>query len=244
MFRDMESSIKKYWPAYEENAVAADVQGRRERPSRCAWRSNSCYQHAFNDSNDVSISLQQLCHLEYHVTNKRTISESVTAHHNSTEQHSVQILQAIDKQTQHLETFSRNFEELSDKIISGNSQPQASHEYHVEVQEIGPKLREIRDQSSTIQETVHETSQQLSVVASQNSSILSSMTRLLYIITSGMLTLHSLRRKVVELVQSWSAFTAEMRDFTKQTLSVDSQGILHQLMKNLQTNIWANTRGS
>jgi hypothetical protein len=38
MFRDMEFSIKKYGPVYEENAVAADVQGRRERPSRCAWR--------------------------------------------------------------------------------------------------------------------------------------------------------------------------------------------------------------
>jgi hypothetical protein len=131
----------------------------------------------------------------------------------------VQILQAIDKQTQHLETFSRNFEELSDNLISSNSQHQASHEYHAE--EIGPKLNEIRVQSSTIQETVHETSQQLSVVTSQNSSILSNITRLLFMITSGMLTLHSLRRKVVELVQSWSAFTAEMRDFTKQTLLVE-----------------------
>jgi hypothetical protein len=133
----------------------------------------------------------------------------------------VQILQAIDKQTQHLEAFSRGFEDLGDKITSANLLHQTSHEYHAEVQEIGPKLCEIRDQSSTIQETVQETSQQLSVMASQNSSILSSMTRLLYIITSGMLTLHSLRRKVVELIQSWSAFTAEMRDFTKQTLLVD-----------------------
>jgi hypothetical protein len=133
----------------------------------------------------------------------------------------VQIHQAIDKQTQHLEIFSRGFEELSNKITSGNIQDQTSHGYHADGQEIGPKLHEIRDQSSTIQETVHETSQQLSAVVSQNSSILSSLTRLLFIITSGILTLHSLRRKVAELIQSWSAFTAEMRDFTKQRLWVD-----------------------
>jgi CII-binding regulator of phage lambda lysogenization HflD len=156
----------------------------------------------------------------------------------------VQILQAIDKQTRHLDTFSRGFQQLSDNITSGNIQDQKSDEYHVEVQEIGPKLREIRNQSSTIQETVHETSQQLSAVASQSSSVLSSMARLLSIITSGMLSLQSLRRKVVELIHSWSTFTAEMRDFTKQTLSVDFQGTLHLLMKNLQTNFWANTRGS
>ena len=188
--------------------------------------------------------MQQLCHLEYHVTNKRTISESVTAHHNSTDQKSAQILQAIDNQTQHLETFSRGFEELSEIRTSLNIQGQTSNEYYAEVHGMGPTLLEIRDQSSTIQETAHETSQQISVVTSQNSSILSSMTRLLFIITSGILTLHSLRRKVAELIQSWSAFTAEMRDFTKQTLSVDFQGTLHMLMKNLQTNIWANTRGS
>lgn len=81
-------------------------------------------------------------------------TESVTAHHNSTDQNSVQILQAIDKQTQHLETFSRDFEELSDKIASGNFQDQTSHGYHADVQEIGPKLHKIRDQSSTIQEMV------------------------------------------------------------------------------------------
>jgi CII-binding regulator of phage lambda lysogenization HflD len=129
-------------------------------------------------------------------------------------------------------------------MVSGNSQDQATHEYHAEVQGIGPKLLEIRDQSSTIQETVHETSQQLSVVTSQNSTILSSMTRLLFTIISGILTLHSLRRKVAELIQSWSAFTAEIRGFTKQTLSVDFQGPLHLLMEILQTNFWANTRGS
>jgi hypothetical protein len=62
MFRDMEFSIKKYGPVYEENAVAADVQGRRERSSSSARRSNSGYQHAFDDSNNVSTSPQQLCY--------------------------------------------------------------------------------------------------------------------------------------------------------------------------------------
>ncbi len=145
----------------------------------------------------------------------------------------MQILQAIDKQTQHLGTFSRNFEELSDKIIPRNIWDQVSHEYHAEVQGIGPKLGEILDQSSTIQETVYETSQQLSVVASQNSSILSRVTRSLFIVTSGMLTLQFLRRKVVELVQSWSAFTEEMRDFTKQKLSVDFIILISRTDRNL-----------
>jgi chromosome segregation ATPase len=150
----------------------------------------------------------------------------VTAHHNSTDQNSRQILEAIDKQTQHLESCSLSLEGLHLKADSTNNQEQTLQSYHAEVQEIGPRLLEIRDQSSTIQETTQETSQHLLVVTQQNSSLLSSMTRLLFMITSGMLTLHSLRKKVTDLVQLWSTFTAEMRNFSKQTLQVKSKNSL------------------
>jgi hypothetical protein len=147
----------------------------------------------------------------------------VTAHHNSTDQNSRQILEAFNKQTQHLESCSRSLEGLHLKADSTNNQEQTLQTYRAEVQEIGPRLLEIRDQSSTIQETTQETSQQLLVVTQQNSSWLSSMTRLLFMITSGMLTLHSLRKKVSGLIQLLSTFTAEMRNFSKQTLQVKSK---------------------
>jgi len=106
------------------------------------------------------------------------------------------MLEAINKQTQILESCSRSLEGLHLKADSTDNQ-----EYHAEVQEFGPRLLEIRDQSSTIKETTQETSQQLLVVTQQNSSLLSSMTRLLFMITSGMLTLYSLRKKVTDLLQ-------------------------------------------
>jgi chromosome segregation ATPase len=156
----------------------------------------------------------------------------VTANHNSTDQNSRQILEAIDKQTQNLESCSRSLEGLHLKANSTNNQEQTLQAYHAEVQEIGPRLLEIRDQSSTIKETTQETSQQLLVVTQQNSSLLSSMTRLLFMITSGMLTLYSLRKKVTDLLQLWSTFTAEMRNFSKQILQVQSKSSLLLTNKN------------
>jgi uncharacterized protein YoxC len=149
-------------------------------------------------------------------------SESITLHQDSTVKQSSRILQAIEEHKISLETYSQNVDSLHLKADAIATQSRALKSDLTQqgktIEEINSSTTKIYEQTSRIDEVTQETSNSLSMITQQSESILHGTTQILSIVTSGLITINSIREQIYKLFRMYTAFNAEMRAYAQHML--------------------------
>jgi uncharacterized protein YoxC len=149
-------------------------------------------------------------------------SESITLHQDSTTKQSSRILQAVEEHKSNLESYSQSLEGLHLKVDTVNAESSALQSNVAQqgtiIEEINSSTTRIHEQTSRIEEATQETSSSLSVINQQSESILHGTTQILSMVTSGLITINSIREQIYKLFQMYTTFNAEMRTYAQQML--------------------------
>ena len=138
-------------------------------------------------------------------------SESITIHQESTAKQSSKVLRVIEEQKCSRTGFSRNIKALHLIVDFATVRNQDLYSELVRqetiLRNVNSDTGETRQTTSRIEDLSQETSGSLSVVNNQNKFILHSTTQILSTITSGMVELGSVGRKIYDLFELCATFT-------------------------------------
>ena len=144
-------------------------------------------------------------------------SESIALHQDSTAKQSSRILQAIEEHKGSLESCSQRLKDLYLKSDTVNAQSSALHsdiaQQSTIIEEINSGTTRIYKQTSRIEGATREASSSLAVINQQSDSILHGTTQILSMVTSGLITINSIREQIYKLFQMYTTFSAEMRAY-------------------------------
>jgi chromosome segregation ATPase len=149
-------------------------------------------------------------------------SESIILHQDSTVKQFSRILQAIEEHKGSLVSCSQSLEGLHRKANTVNAQSSALQTNLAKqggvIEETNSRTTRIHEQTFRIDEATQETSSSLAVINQQNDSILHGTTQILSMVTSGLITINSIREKIYRLFQMFTTFNAEMRAYAQHML--------------------------
>jgi methyl-accepting chemotaxis protein len=135
---------------------------------------------------------------------------------------SSRILQAIEEHKGSLESCSQSLKDLHLKAGTGNAESRAQQSNLAQqgtiIEEITSSTTRIHEQASRIEEATQEASSSLSVINQNSESILHGTTQILSMVTSGLLTINSIREQIYKLFRMYRTFNAEMRAYAQHML--------------------------